>query len=68
MENEKRVNCPMRHENGNCLPVGGFCTAVNDPICDGLHNAFDKGYVAGRMATECCSVCSYGERKDNGNL
>jgi hypothetical protein len=27
-----RANCPMRHENGNCLPAGGFCTAVNDEI------------------------------------
>lgn len=26
-------NCPMRHkENGNCIPVGGFCTA-NKNIC-----------------------------------
>ena len=23
-----RTDCPMRAENGNCLPVGGFCTAV----------------------------------------
>jgi hypothetical protein len=33
--------CPMRHENGNCLPSGGFCTAVNKPICEALHNAYD---------------------------
>ena len=39
-----RKDCPMRHENGNCTVIGGFCTAVNDPICDGLHNAYDSGY------------------------
>ena len=38
-----RKNCPMRHENGNCLPAGGFCTAVNDSICEALHNAFRHG-------------------------
>ena len=41
--NKSRKKCPMRHENGNCLPAGGFCTAVNDPICEALHNAFRHG-------------------------
>lgn len=40
---ELRKDCPMRHENGNCLPCGGFCTAVNDPICEALHNAYRDG-------------------------
>ena len=40
----KRKDCPMRHENGNCTVAGGFCTAVNDPICEALHSAFDCGY------------------------
>lgn len=39
-----RENCPMRHENGNCLPCGGFCTSVNDLICEALHKAYDSGY------------------------
>ena len=43
MANEKRIDCPMRHENGNCLPAGGFCTAVNDSICEALHNAYRHG-------------------------
>ena len=34
----------MRHENGNCTVAGGFCTAVNDPVCEALHNAFNCGY------------------------
>ena len=40
---DNRKDCPMRHENGNCLPVGGFCTAVNDSICEALHNAYRHG-------------------------
>lgn len=42
---ESRKGCPMRHENGNCLPCGGFCTAVNDEICDALHKAYNRGYI-----------------------
>ena len=38
-----RHNCPMRHENGNCLVAGGFCTAVNTHICEALHNAYNAG-------------------------
>lgn len=41
---DKRKDCPMRHENGNCTVAGGFCTAVNDSICEALHNAFGCGY------------------------
>jgi hypothetical protein len=35
----------MRHENGNCMPVGGFCTAVSNEICQALHNAYNHGFV-----------------------
>ena len=28
-----RRNCEHRHENGNCLAVGGFCTSVDDEYC-----------------------------------
>lgn len=35
--------CSMRHENGNCLPCGGFCTAVNDQICEAMRNAYNIG-------------------------
>lgn len=39
-----REMCPMRHpDNGNCLPAGGFCTAVADSICEALHSAYDLG-------------------------
>jgi hypothetical protein len=39
-----RVDCKMRHENGNCLPCGGFCTAVSNEICCALHNAYNHGF------------------------
>ena len=41
---ELRQDCKMRHENGNCLPCGGFCTAVSNEICSALHNAYNHGF------------------------
>lgn len=49
---DKRKGCPMRHENGNCTVAGGFCTAVNDPICEALHSAFDCGYRSATRARQ----------------
>lgn len=43
----ERQECPLRHKNGNCSPVGGFCTSVNNEICTALHNAYTKGYSDG---------------------
>ena len=40
---EMREKCPLRHENGNCWHIGGFCTAINDSICSGLRNAYEGG-------------------------
>lgn len=39
----ERTNCPLRLTNGNCVPIGGFCTSVNDEICKGLKNAYEHG-------------------------
>ena len=47
-----RNDCQMRHENGNCTVIGGFCTAVNDPICEGLHSAYDSGYRAAAIRAQ----------------
>lgn len=44
-----REECKMRHENGNCLPCGGFCTSINNEICEALHNAFNRGYVYSKL-------------------
>jgi len=35
----------MRHENGNCQPAGGFCTAVRETVCEALQNAYQMGYM-----------------------
>lgn len=47
--NDLRKDCQMRHENGNCNVIGGFCTAVSDAICVGLHNAYDCGFCDGSI-------------------
>lgn len=53
MNTELRKDCPMRHPCGNCIPAGGFCTAVNTTICEALHNAYDEGwYNAARRAKQ----------------
>lgn len=49
-----REECPMRHTNGNCLAIGGFCTSVNDEICNGLRNAYSCGN--GKLIEESRSV------------
>lgn len=36
-------NCPLRHENGNCLPHGGFCTSVNENVCEAMRQAYEQG-------------------------
>lgn len=43
----KRCNCKVRHENGNCLPHGGFCTSVGDNVCEAIRQAYDSGYTDG---------------------
>ena len=50
---DKRKDCPMRHENGNCTVSGGLCATVNDPSCEALHNAFDCGYRSALRQQEC---------------
>ena len=46
---ERRKECPIRHENGNCLCVGGFCTAVSNEICEAVRMAYSSGYFDGRL-------------------
>lgn len=47
---EERKNCPMRHDNGNCMPLGGFCLdAVDDELCHAMHNAYAHGRLDERL-------------------
>ena len=34
---KKYPKCHMRTYLGNCDPIGGFCTSVNESICEALH-------------------------------
>ena len=71
----KRKNCPLRHKNnGNylCLPYGKFCTAVNDAICEAIHQAYDHGFGDGyRRAKADASwdtpAFSIGDRHEMGS-
>ena len=36
---DRHPECHMRTALGNCDPIGGFCTSVNEPICEALHKA-----------------------------
>ena len=47
-----RENCPMRADNGNCLPVGGFCTAVSDIYCEIAHRAYGRGYLDNALSRQ----------------
>ena len=38
-----RQDCPFRHENGNCLRIGGFCLAVSDEMCTAIQGAYARG-------------------------
>lgn len=40
---EQRSSCPLRHENGNCLPMCGLCKAVSQINCAAVRNAYRKG-------------------------
>jgi hypothetical protein len=54
-----REDCKMRHENGNCLPCGGFCTAVSNEICCAMHNAYNHGF------NDCHDVIKKGKARAN---
>ena len=54
----RHPQCLMRTPLGNCDPLGGFCTSVNESICEALHKVsrpqaqwIDKGDYA------VCSNC-----------
>ena len=39
----RQLDCPLRHENGNCVAHGGFCLAVDDNTCRALKEAYKQG-------------------------
>lgn len=34
---DRHPECHMRTPLGNCNPIGGFCTSVDESICEALH-------------------------------
>ena len=46
----KYKSCPLRSDVGNCLPHGGFCTAVKPEICDAPHKSYAHGKADGLFA------------------
>lgn len=72
---ERKGPCPMRHANGNCLPCGGFCLAVNDEICTALHSAYQRGRTSAlpplrkkKPPTDLagkCGSCTFAEPAQN---
>jgi hypothetical protein len=59
----RHPQCHMRTSLGNCDPIGGFCTSINESVCEGLHKVSrpqgewiieidTNGYTYGR-----CSIC-----------
>lgn len=46
MEN-KLLPCPMRHEDGNCLRIGGDCSSVPRDVCAAVKNAYENGVAEG---------------------
>ena len=71
---DRHPECHMRTALGNCDPIGGFCTSVNESICEALHKVsrpsgewivhFDDLFP--EESTEECSVC-HAEQLINGN-
>lgn len=62
-----RSECSIRHENGNCSCMGGFCTAVSDEICNALQSAYYTGIafaVLGFMKPIRCAECKYYDKRD----
>lgn len=69
---DRHPECHMRTALGNCNPIGGFCTSVNESICEALHKVSrpqgkwlfkeitDDYHVIGQ-----CSICKERRRVDN---
>ena len=61
-----RESCSNRHENGNCLAVGGFCTSVDDKYCK-YHKKktnFDRCCESMEAMTQIIDIAKIGWTKD----
>lgn len=69
---DRHPECHMRTALGNCDPIGGFCTSVNEPICEALHKVsrpqgkwLFKEITDDYHVTGQCSVYKERRRIDN---
>lgn len=60
----------MRTVLGNCDPIGGFCTSVNESVCEALHKV-SRPQGEWIIEKTCnnnynyrCSYCNWYERHD----
>lgn len=56
---DRHPRCHMRTSLGNCDPLGGFCTSVNEPICEALHKVSrpQGEWVSNHDGSWNCSEC-----------
>lgn len=55
---DRHPECHMRTALGNCDPIGGFCTSVNEPICEALHKVSrPQGERIAKDGVFYCSCC-----------
>jgi len=38
-------SCPLMDISGNCAPFGKFCTSIDDEICHGMRQAYERSFV-----------------------
>ena len=53
-----RKDCEYRHDNGNCLKVGGFCTAVDNKHCEKLKQGAVSDDVCEWKLKDACYTSS----------
>lgn len=56
---DRHPKCHMRTALGNCDPIGGFCTSVNESICEALHKVSSPQGEWITIDTEVISVPVY---------
>ena len=52
-----KINCPMRREDGICLPRGNPCLVVSNGICRSLRNAYRDGVASVEVVR--CKDCRH---------
>ena len=67
---QKYKDCPMRTKLGNCDPIGGFCTSVNESICEAFQKLYRPERKKGKWILEYytwfCSECHTNPTKGMG--